>query len=46
MKRLLVNKLFKNYISEFRKRLLQKDINIIDIFKMFLILKRQKKECD
>lgn len=44
MKKLLINALFKNYREDLKKRLLKKDITLLDIIKIKCLLIRKNKE--
>lgn len=44
MKELLINALFKNYREDLKRRLLKKDITLLDILKIKYLLIRKNKE--
>lgn len=45
MKKIIINHIVKKYnlIDNFKKRLMKKDINIIDIFKIWYIINKKLK---
>lgn len=44
MKKLLINALFKNYREDLKRRLLKKDITLLDIIKIKCLLIRKNKK--
>lgn len=44
MKKLLIDTLFKNYREDLKRRLLKKDITLLDILKIKYLLIKKNKE--